>query len=60
MFTLPTFPVFHFTNPLKEEKMYDYYEDEYSGTYAYDVEGYTDDEIDTIFDGDPEAYWNID
>ena len=22
--------------------------------------GYSDDDIDTIFDGDPSAYWNID
>ena len=22
--------------------------------------GYSDDDIDTIFDGDPDAYWNID
>lgn len=34
--------------------------DRYGGSYAQDVEGYSDDEIDTIFDGDPSAYWNID
>lgn len=33
---------------------------EYAGTYAQDVEGYSDDVIDDAFDGDPEAYWNID
>ena len=32
----------------------------YAGTYAQDVAGYSDDDIDTIFDGDPSAYWNID
>lgn len=32
----------------------------YNGSYAQDVMGYSDDEIDTIFDGDPNAYWNID
>lgn len=32
----------------------------YSGSYAQDEMGYSDDEIDTIFDGDPLAYWNID
>ncbi|MGM9815662.1 MAG: hypothetical protein ACI304_01215 [Lepagella sp.] len=37
---------------------YDY--DEYAGTYAHDEAGFSDDEIDEIFDGDPEAYWNID
>jgi len=36
------------------------YNGDYSGTYAHDVMGYTDDEIDTIFEGDPDAYWNID
>lgn len=32
----------------------------YNGSYAQDEMGYSDDEIDTIFDGDPDAYWNID
>lgn len=32
----------------------------YVGSYAQDEMGYTDDDIDTIFDGDPDAYWNID
>lgn len=43
--------------------VYDPYEqsyDEYAGSYAQDVEGYSDQEIDDIFDGDPDAYWNID
>lgn len=34
--------------------------EEYAGTYAQDVAGYSDEDIDTIFDGDPDAYWNID
>lgn len=34
--------------------------DRYSGSWAQDIEGYSDDEIDIIFDGDPSAYWNID
>ena len=29
----------------------------YNGSYAQDEMGYSDDEIDTIFDGDPSAYW---
>ncbi len=33
---------------------------DYSGSYVHDVMGYTNDEIDTIFDGFPDAYWNID
>ena len=32
----------------------------YAGSYAQDVMGYSDDVIDDAFDGDPEAYWNID
>ena len=32
----------------------------YAGSYAQDDMGYSDDDIDTIFDGDPDAYWNID
>ena len=33
---------------------------EYAGTYAQDVAGYSDDVINDAFDGDPDAYWNID
>ncbi len=33
---------------------------QYAGSYAQDVEGYSDDIIDEVFDGDPDAYWNID
>lgn len=32
----------------------------YRGSYAQDVMGYSDDYIDDVFDGDPDAYWNID
>ena len=32
----------------------------YAGSYAQDVEGWSDDDIDAVFDGDPDAYWNID
>lgn len=45
-----------------EDEIYDnmpVYEN-YSGSWAQDIEGYSDDDIDTIFDGDPSAYWNID
>lgn len=34
--------------------------DKYSGSWAQEEAGYSDDDIDTIFDGDPLAYWNID
>lgn len=37
----------------------DHYDD-YEGSYAQDVMGYSDEFIDDVFDGDPEAYWNID
>ncbi len=33
---------------------------EYAGSYAQDVMGFSDDVIDDAFDGDPDAYWNID
>ncbi len=33
---------------------------EFAGTYAQDVMGYSDDVINDAFDGDPDAYWNID
>lgn len=32
----------------------------YAGSYAQDVEGYSDEAINDAFDGDPDAYWNID
>lgn len=34
--------------------------DNYNGSYAQDEMGYSDQVIDDAFDGDPEAYWNID
>lgn len=44
-----------------------YYDDEYrvhygeyAGSYAQDEMGYCDEEINDAFDGDPDAYWNID
>lgn len=33
---------------------------EYAGTYAQDEMGYSDDLINDAFEGDPDAYWNID
>lgn len=33
---------------------------EYSGTYAHDVAGLSDDFIGSVLGGEPEAYWNID
>ena len=39
-----------------EERHYE----EFAGTYAQEVAGYSDEDIYDIFDGNPEAYWNID
>jgi hypothetical protein len=33
---------------------------EYQGTYAQDIAGFSDDVINDAFDGEPDAYWNID
>lgn len=32
----------------------------YAGSYAQEEMGFSDDVIDDAFDGDPDAYWNID
>lgn len=40
----------------EEERTYNHY----NGSYAQDVEGWSDQDIDIVFDGDPDAYWNID
>ena len=34
--------------------------EEYAGSYAQDIMGYSDDVINDAFDGEPDAYWNID
>lgn len=46
---------------------YEYYNEEeqqtyneYCGSYAQDYMGYSDEDINDAFDGDPDAYWNID
>lgn len=46
-------------NDNREHEETDTYE-KYTGYYAQDEMEYSDDDIDTIFDGDPSAYWNID
>ena len=49
-----------------DDYSYDAYEDEsrtyeeFAGNYAQDVMGYSDEEIYDAFEGDPDAYWNID
>lgn len=32
----------------------------YSGRWAQDIEGWSDEDIDDVLDGDPDAYWNLD
>lgn len=50
------------THSIREEteESYGTHYGEYAGTYAQDVMGYSDDAINDAFDGDPDAYWNID
>ena len=43
-----------------EEDFYPEHYGEYAGTYAQDVEGLSDEFIDDVLGGDPDAYWNID
>lgn len=57
----------HICNVDDDYDDYDDYDDgygthygEYAGSYAQDVMGYSDDVINDAFDGDPDAYWNID
>ena len=52
-----------YSNMYKNQRRYDSYGShygEYEGSYAQDVMGYSDDVINDAFDGDPDAYWNID
>lgn len=49
----------HYSSYDREEEYGSHY-GEYAGSYAQDVMGYSDDVINDAFDGDPEAYWNID
>ena len=52
----------------QQQNDYDDYDDydrresygQYAGSYAQDVEGLSDDFINDVLDGDPDAYWNID
>jgi len=62
----PTLPVRgkHYSNSYDDSYCeHDYEEshyEEYAGTYAQDVAGYSDEDIDNVFSGNPDAYWNID
>ena len=37
-----------------------FYHDDYEGTYAHDVAGFDEETINDAFDGEPDAYWNVD
>ena len=39
---------------------YEEHYEEFAGTYAQDYAGFSDEDISDIFDGDLDAYWNID
>ncbi|MBD5331288.1 MAG: hypothetical protein HDS00_05235 [Bacteroides sp.] len=45
-----------FDDEYETESTYDLY----AGSYAQDIMDYSDEDIDDIFDGEPDAYWNID
>ena len=55
-----------FNKKEENEPIYDFDDDygshygDYFGSYAQDVMGYSDDVINDAFDGEPDAYWNID
>ncbi|MBR6842296.1 MAG: hypothetical protein IKM77_08385 [Prevotella sp.] len=58
---VPKFEVPHnFTYTSHHSYNYDRYNGDFTGTYAHDVMGYSNSDIETIFDGEPDAYWNID
>ena len=38
----------------------EYKRDYFEGTYAHDEAGFDDDTIWVAFEGNPDAYWNID
>lgn len=44
----------------EKEDAYGTHYGEFAGSYAQDVAGYSDDVINDAFEGDPDAYWNID
>lgn len=48
----------------EDDDWYEYDEEptyeRYAGSYAQDEMGWSDDDIDTVLDCDPSAYWNID
>lgn len=58
----PNLPIRSIIHNIEKEQEDDYesHYGEYAGSYAQDVMGYSDDVINDAFEGDPDAYWNID
>jgi hypothetical protein len=59
------FDIDFFPDNSRDDNCFDEFNDgptfeRYNGTYAQDVAGFSDQDIDDAFDGEPEAYWNID
>lgn len=50
----------HYNETANDMYRYNTHYGEYAGSYAQEVMGYSDDFINDAFDGDPDAYWNID
>ena len=57
---LPVRGIQQFEENSDEEDSYGSHFGEYAGSYAQDVAGYSDDVINDAFEGDSDAYWNID
>lgn len=47
-------------NDFSDDNDYEIHYGEYAGSYAQDEMGYSDEDINDVFDGDSDAYWNID
>jgi hypothetical protein len=56
----PSLPDMRIRNSYSSYSSYGSHYGEYAGSYAQDVMGYSDEEIYDAFDGEPDAYWNID
>lgn len=57
---LPVRGVRQYNNDNNDDDNYGSNYGEFSGSYAQDIMGYSDDVINDAFEGDPDNYWNID
>lgn len=57
---IPSLPAYQHTSYARNNDWQEVSYSEYEGSYAHDVMGYSDEDINDAFDGDPDAYWNID